>query len=133
MARAVGLMFEGAVRDSEDISALKETVETRLEDMADLRLVKVEYGGSKERFGKYGNVLLTSAERDKLEEMFGVRRASELVDRLSVKLETKGYRFKSHFAVIVEWEAEDGKAGGGTSFDADDFFRAAVARSYEDK
>lgn len=130
----VRLTFEGKACDGDDMEALREAVETRLEDVADLRLVKVENvdRALKGHYGKYSNVRLTEAERDELIRLYGKRLAAELVDKLSVKLKTKGYRFRDHFSTIVEWQREDGTARGASSFDIDEFFAAAVKRSEEE-
>ena len=129
----VRLTFEGQSRDGDDTEALREVVETRLEDVAELRLVKVEdISAGKGHYGKYGNVRLSEAERAELIRLYGERLAAELVDKLSVKLKTKGYRFRDHFSTIVEWQKEDRVGWGAASFNIDEFFTAAVKRSMEE-
>ena len=129
----VRLTFEGKACDGDDVEALREVVQTRLEDVAELRLVKVEdISAGKGHYGKYGNVRLSEAERAELIRLYGERLAAELVDKLSVKLKTKGYRFRDHFSTIVEWQKEDGVARGSSSFNIDEFFDAAVKKSMEE-
>ena len=128
----VRLTFEGKTNDGDGVEALREVVEVRLEDVAELRLVKVEdISAGKGHYGKYGNVRLSEAERAELIRLYGERLAAELVDKLSVKLKTKGYRFRDHFSTIVEWQKEDGVSREASSFDIDEFFAAAVKKSEE--
>ena len=105
----VRLTFEGQAPDGDGVEALREVVETRLEDVAELRLVKVEDVGAarKERFGEYENVLLTEAEFGELKRLYGRSLAYKLIDRFSAKLKEKGYRYRDHFTTIVEWQKED--------------------------
>ena len=129
----VRMIFEGQAPDGDGVEALREVVKARLEDVAELRLVKVEdISAGKGHYGKYGNVRLSEAEREELIRLYGKRLAADLVDKLSVKLKTKGYRFRDHFSTIVEWQKEDGTACGAASFNIDEFFDAALERSMED-
>lgn len=129
----VRMTFEGQAPDGDGVEALREVVKARLEDVAELRLVKVEnISAGKGHYGKYGNVRLSEAERAELIRLYGAKLAAELVDKLSVKLKTKGYRFRDHFSTIVEWQKEDGVARGASSFDIDEFFAAAVKRGEEE-
>ena len=126
----VRLTFEGKACDGDDMEALREVVQTRLEDVADLRLVKVENVDAtlKGHYGKYSNVRLTEAEHNELIRLYGKRLAAELVDKLSVKLKTKGYRFRDHFTTIVEWQKEDFAASEKEERESfiDDFFRSVI-------
>lgn len=90
----------------------------------------------KHRHGMYKNVLLTDDEYKKLSEQF--RDLGTRIDRLSEYIEMTGKKYKSHYAVILNWARRDGestqKASGftGASFDTDEFFEAAVKKSYGD-
>lgn len=133
------MIFEAQVSDSEDLAGLREQVAMRLEELADVRCVKVQAvrgtGPCKSARGRYGNVMLTDDEFDALWAKFGDR-AGELIDDLSYKLHQKGYRFKDHFAVIMEWSKEEEHAdrrfpqmdGRAASFDVDEFFKANLER-----
>ena len=67
--------------------------------------------------------------------------ADAYIDRFSDRIAEKGYRYDDHYKAIMSWWAQDkGKAQGkgrktgkkGGSFDVDDFFEAAVNRTYQD-
>ena len=60
-------------------------------------------------FGKeFQKVKLTKAEFDKLTEKFENRTAS-LIDNLDSALASKGYKYSSHYATILNWERRDSK------------------------
>ena len=82
-------------------------------------------------FGVYGNVLLTLEEYDALKSEY--RDLSARIDRLSEYLRTSGKSYADHAAVIRKWAREDGngsKTDAQSSFDTEEFFQAALARSY---
>lgn len=62
----------------------------------------------KYRHGKFNNVLLTEEELRKLQELYPDT-WQERIDDLSFGLETKGYKYKSHYAVILSWDRTDKK------------------------
>lgn len=95
-------------------------------------------------FGRFANVELTPEEYDTLKKE--IPDADELIERFSAKLESKGYTFQNHFATLLSWhqdemkkEKERGQAratpkqtqGNHGSFDVDDFFQAALERTYQ--
>jgi hypothetical protein len=93
---------------------------------------------AKEPFGCFENVEMTSEDRDRLVAMFGEEVARELIDNLSRKLKSKGYKYEDHYATILVWAKKDGVkpeaaiSSAGGSFDTDEFFKAALARSYKE-
>jgi len=65
----------------------------------------------KKEYGQFKNVLLTDDEYQKLEAKFN-HHISELIEELSLGIESKGYKYKSHYAAIISWRRRaDGKAG----------------------
>ncbi len=86
----------------------------------------------KSAYGELENVLLTDEEYKKLKEKFP-NRYKGLIDSLSMYIEAKGDKYKSHYATILSWERkkdEEKRANrGNSSFDTDDFFQAALERS----
>jgi len=58
-------------------------------------------------YGELQNVRLTSEERDKLTEKFGVDGASTRVEKLSAYIASSGRQYKSHYATILNWEHGD--------------------------
>lgn len=61
----------------------------------------------KHKHGEYKNVLLTDAEYDKLQEEFPD--LAERIERLSEYIESKGAKYKSHYATIRAWAKKDTK------------------------
>lgn len=55
-------------------------------------------------FGELGNVLLTAREREKLDERFGIEGAQERIDSLDAYIGSKGAKYDSHYATILNWE-----------------------------
>ncbi|WP_286944938.1 hypothetical protein [Acetobacterium sp. UBA5834] len=60
----------------------------------------------KSAFGQYGNVLLTGAELDKLQEQFP-ETWEEWIRRLDTGKEAKGYQYVSDYAAILNWFEKD--------------------------
>ena len=145
----VKLTFAAEVKDTEDIRGLREQIGMCFEELGDVRLTGVYMvDGStpqKAEYGAYGRVMLTDGGYEELIKRFGREKVDELIDRLSWKLHQKNYKFKDHYAVIVEWIEEEklhpiGEArnagsrgrlplqenGNAQSFDVDEFYAAAV-------
>ncbi len=70
---------------------------------------------SKKAYGEFNNVLLTDTEYQKLKDKFNDS-LSEKVESLSGGIASKGYKYKSHYAAILNWDRMDKKRGqnGGT-------------------
>lgn len=58
-------------------------------------------------YGEFGNVSLSAAEYGKLAERFGETKATEYIERLSGYMASKGVRYKSHYATILNWSKKD--------------------------
>jgi len=83
--------------------------------------------------GQFENVFMTEAQHQDLCQRYGKAKAQELIDQFSRKMKSKGYQFKDHYATILAWATEDRvRTMENSSFDTDDFFYAALARSYDD-
>lgn len=66
----------------------------------------------KHKYGQFKNVLLADDEKQKLIDRFGEDGFSNKVEGLSVGIESKGYKYKSHYAAILSWERKDNKELG---------------------
>ena len=79
------------------------------------------------KHGRYRNVLLSEEEMEKVREEFPGD-YEERIEALSEYIEMKGDKYKSHLAVLRSWDRRDkkNKPKGESSFDAEDFFRAAL-------
>ncbi len=69
------------------------------------RLDKTRQDQTKKKYGEFNNVLLTDKEYQKLKERF--TDYTEKIESLSAGLESKGYKYGSHYATILNWERRD--------------------------
>lgn len=84
----------------------------------------------KKGYGDFENVLLTDGEYTSLCEKFG-KSAISLINNLSLKMRSKGYKFEDHYATLILWAQSDGVcAEEDKSYDTDEFFEASLMRSY---
>ncbi len=63
----------------------------------------------KKTYGEFRNVLLTDEEYQKLVELYTEAGTKERIERLSVGIASKGYKYKNHYATIKKWERLDKK------------------------
>lgn len=63
-------------------------------------------------YGEFKNVLLTKDEFQKLEEKFDSVGTSDWIEQLSAYIESKGKRYKSHYATILNWDRKRGGENG---------------------
>lgn len=54
-------------------------------------------------YGEFGNVLLKEDEYQKLIEKLGEKNTAILIGELDTGIESKGYKYKSHYATILNW------------------------------
>jgi predicted phage replisome organizer len=81
---------------------------------------------TKHKYGEYNNVLLTDTELEKLKAEYTDYEAR--IDRLSGYIESKGAKYKSHYATIRNWarkDAEQGKAKSTKAQELDNFYNMA--------
>ena len=84
------------------------------------------------KYGEYKNVLLSDEEYGKLSDQFP-KDLAQRIERLSEYIAQKGDKYKSHYAVIRTWARQESEIAAGadnSSFDTDDFFEAALKRTY---
>ncbi len=62
-------------------------------------------------YGQFSNVLLTENEYTKLRERFSEIDADAKIENLSIGIESKGYKYKSHYATILNWSRRDDDTG----------------------
>jgi len=65
----------------------------------------------KKEYGEFSNVFLTDGEYEKLKTKFG-NALPEKIENLSQGIESKGYKYNSHYATILNWDRRDKKQGG---------------------
>lgn len=85
--------------------------------------------GELKAYGKLQNVMLTEEEYQDL--LVAVPDATGRIEAFGAKIAAKGYTYDNHYAAILLWYQEDKKKGTQAgSFDTDDFFEAALKRTY---
>ena len=62
---------------------------------------------TKNKYGSFENVLLTDQELIKLYERFGESEARHRIEKLSLAIESKGYKYSSHYATILQWAMKE--------------------------
>jgi len=67
----------------------------------------------KKSYGEFNNVLLLDEEKQKLIQKYGEVGFRERVEKLSLGIESKGYKYRSHYATILNWERRDEKNNQG--------------------
>lgn len=65
----------------------------------------------KQKFGEFENVLLRAEEHEKLVAKLGEEKTARLIENLSEYVSSKGRRYKSHYATILQWSKRDTKTG----------------------
>ncbi len=60
---------------------------------------------ARQKYGSYGNVLLTTEEYQKLHK--DIPNLDSLIEQLSTYMESKGKRYKNHAATLRNWAARD--------------------------
>lgn len=95
---------------------------------------------AKHKYGAFQNVLLTDNEFENLANSFGVTLRDQAIKFLDEYIEEKGYKSKSHNLAIRRWvidaiteKSPKKSSGGNSSFNVNEFFEAAVAKSWEEK
>lgn len=63
----------------------------------------------KKPYGQFQNVLLTDEEHQKLRATWGPH-TDDLIEDLSIGIQSKGYKYKSHYAAILNWQRREKRA-----------------------
>ena len=95
----------------------------------------------KHKCGEYQHVLLSDNEEDKLIEEYGIEFALKAITFLDEYIEETGYKRQNHYLCIRRWvidavkekeqkRIESGKTVKHTNQSAEEYFQAALERSY---
>lgn len=110
---------------------------TSASDEADVKKTPKKQKEPKRKHGEYQHVLLTDSEFESLAEFFGEDVRDKAIKFLDEYIEEKGYRSKSHNLAIRRWvvdavnkEKPKNQQRKSGSFETDDFFNAALSKSY---
>lgn len=85
----------------------------------------------KKRYGEFNNVLLTDDEYNKLSERFGTAKAEAYIERLSGYIESKGAKYQSHYATMLNWSRKDGESENGKPTPASKFNNFSEQEEYD--
>jgi hypothetical protein len=83
-------------------SKVKESKESKVKKVKDIT--------PKNSYGEFKNVYLSEDEYQKLTVKFNSH-LPEMIEQLSIGIESKGYKYKSHYATILSWARKDEKDG----------------------
>ena len=64
------------------------------------------------RKGEFSNVLLSDDEYQKLMDRFGDKETERIIENLSIGIQSKGYKYKDHYATILNWVRREREKGG---------------------
>ena len=67
----------------------------------------------KRNYGEFDNILLTDEEYQKLLDRFGQTLTLQHIENLSLGIASKDYKYKSHYATILNWARRDGGRSNG--------------------
>lgn len=95
---------DAALKRWEDADAVQTHIEsTAIKEKEKKENIKVkETKEDKKKYGEFQNVLLTDIEYTKLKERFNSNLPG-MIETLSAGIESKGYKYKSHYATIINW------------------------------
>lgn len=79
-------------------------INDKIDNKIDNKINKKE---TKHKYGEYKNVLLTNTEYNKLIADFGESNAKTKIDNMDKAIEMKGYKYKSHYLAILNWNKRD--------------------------
>lgn len=61
----------------------------------------------RQKYGQFQNVLLTENEHARLVAQFGEEKTASMIERLDGYIASKGVKYKSHYATMLNWERMD--------------------------
>ena len=110
-------------------SADRQQINTNIDSIDSIdRTDSIERVNKRTPRGRFGNVYLSDEEYEALKGEY--YQCDELIENLSLKMQSTGRSYASHYATILKWAKEDGvKPRNEWSFDPDEFFELAVKAS----
>lgn len=86
-------------------SDIKKVKAININNKLDNNIIKKENIKEKNKYGEFNNVLLTDEEYKKIEE----QHLTNFINKLSIYIESKGKKYKSHYATILNWSRKENK------------------------
>lgn len=71
--------------------------------LSEVKISEVKGSEDKVTYGEFQNVLLKPEEYQKLVEKVGEKYTKQLIEELSTYLESKGGKYRSHYATLLNW------------------------------
>ena len=72
-------------------------------NLTKLNLTKLNKEETKNKYGEFENVLLSDIEYEKLVSRFNESNTKLLIESLSTGIASKGYKYKNHYAALLNW------------------------------
>lgn len=88
---------------------------------------------SKNKYGEFNNVLLTDSELVSLVERFGKQGSETRIEKLSGYLASKGDKYKSHYATIINWAKMEAERNNNTPVTQEKTFNDSIPNMWEMK
>lgn len=88
---------------------------------------------SKNKYGEFNNVLLTDSELVNLVERFGKQGSETRIEKLSGYLASKGDKYKSHYATIINWAKMEAERNNNTPVTQEKTFNDSIPNMWEMK
>jgi hypothetical protein len=79
-------------------------------------------------FGTFQNVKLTEEEEKKLQDKFGISATDSLIEELSEGIASKGYKYKDHYATVLNWARRKGYGKPGNDPVHDNIFLRPIRK-----
>ena len=111
--------IKSVIADNNGVNVNKNPKKTTLMPQTKLNKTKLNKEIYKEKYGEFKNVLLLKEEYKKLTDKFGEARAGQLIETLSAGIRSKGYKYKDHYAAILNWARRDEKEGNNGKTNSD--------------
>ena len=89
-----------------DINNKKKIIKEK-NDSKESKRTRTKKEDQKKIFGEFKNVLLTDEEFEKLQDLFP-KHYQKYINNLSIYIESKGAKYKSHYATLRQWLNRDG-------------------------
>lgn len=70
---------------------------------SEVKVSEVKVSEEKDTYGEFKNVLLKKDELEKLKNKIGERNTAILIEELSLYQESKGAKYRSHYATLLNW------------------------------
>jgi len=97
-------------KDLEAQADRKRTDKGQIKDRSRITTIETDTNTETEYIGEFENIILSKDEIAKLHDKLGKTLTDDLVERLSEYMQSKGKKYKSHYATILSWYRKDRSA-----------------------